>query len=73
MYFTVEEEHLMYIFDTSSRNTLITGIREALPDFEEAELCEIAENTLRKLESMGDLDFAALDLTVDSGEWEVDS
>jgi len=65
MNFTVEEENLMYIFDIRSRQALICSIREAMPDFEEPELCEIAENVLRKLNNMSDLEFAALDLSPD--------
>lgn len=61
--FTVEEENLVCIFDTSSRDTLIGGIREAMPDFDEPELREIAENVLHKLETMSDLEFSAIYFT----------
>ena len=61
--FTVEEESLLHIFDTSSRTALVSEIRAALPDFDEPELLEIAENALRKLESMTDVEFAAIRLS----------
>ncbi len=58
--FTVEEENLLCIFDTSSRAALMDGLITAMPDFEEAELIEIAGNALLKLENMSDADFASL-------------
>ena len=61
--FTVEEESLLHIFDTSSRTALISDIRAALPDFDEPELLKIAANALRKLEAMTDVEFAATRLS----------
>jgi len=58
--FTVEEENLICVFDVSSRNALIDGIRGAIPDFDEPELCEIAESVLDKLDAMTDAEFSAL-------------
>jgi hypothetical protein len=58
--FTVEEENLLCIFDTSSRMALMDGIINATPDFEDAELLEIAGNALLKLENMSDAEFASL-------------
>ena len=60
MNFTVEEENLICIFDTSSRTALINGINAVLPDFDEPELREIAENILRQLNAMTDEEFSAL-------------
>ena len=58
MRFTVEEENLICIYDTSSREAAMGGIRAAVPDYEEAEMREIAENALRKLENMTDAEFS---------------
>ena len=60
--FTVEEVNLMCIFDTSSREQLITELTAAIGGFDEPELIEIAETALTKLSEMSDEDFAALDL-----------
>jgi len=60
--FTVEETNLMCIFDTSSRYTLIAELTAAVPEFDEPELSEIAENVLAKLEKMSDAEFSALEL-----------
>ena len=57
--FTVEEENLICIFDTSSCGALIGDISDAISHFDEPELREIAESALRKLESMSDSDFSA--------------
>jgi hypothetical protein len=60
--FTVEEVNLMCIFDTSGRDALIASLTAAVPDFDEPELAEIAENVLVKLSRMSDEDFGALEL-----------
>ena len=65
MIFTVEEENLICIYDTTSKQALMDGIRAAMSDFEEDEqeapvaMREIAGNALRKLEAMSDEDFSA--------------
>ena len=61
--FTAEEESMICIFNTSSRNALIDDIRAAMPDFDEPELVGIAESALRKLEAMTDVEFGALQLS----------
>jgi len=58
--FTVEEENLICIFDTSSHNALIAGISNAIPLFDEPELREVAEGALRKLESISETEFSTL-------------
>ena len=63
MFFTVEEENLLCIFDTSSRAAAIAEICGVLPDFDEPELREIAGDVLRKLEAMSGVEFAALDFS----------
>ena len=61
-FFTIEEENLICVFDTSNRLSLITELSDAIPDFEEPELREIAENAIKKLTSMTDEDFSNLTL-----------
>ena len=58
--FTVEEENLLCIFDTSSRDTLIAGIYDAMDYFEEPEMREIADNALRKLNALTGEEFSEL-------------
>ena len=60
IFFTVEEENLICAYDISSRTALVSGITDALPHFEETEMREIAENVLRKLDSLTDEEFANL-------------
>ena len=59
-YFTVEEENLICAFGTGDRVTVINEIKSAVPNLDEPELIEIAQNTLRKLEAMTDTEFDAL-------------
>ena len=59
---TIEEVNLICIFDTSSRDALITELSAAVPEFEEPEMTEIAENVLDKLNNMTDAEFTALEL-----------
>ena len=58
--FTVEEENLICAFNVSSRVALITDIRAALPEFDEPEMREIAENVLIILDDMTDAEFSSL-------------
>ena len=60
--FTVEEINMICVFDISDREALIAGIVDALPDFDEPELDEIAIGVLKKLIKMSDADFGALEL-----------
>jgi hypothetical protein len=75
--FTVEEINLMCIFNTNSRNELIFELIDAITDFEDDELFEIAQNALNKVSKMSDADFAALDFYPvyddDDDETEVDT
>jgi hypothetical protein len=59
--FTVEEINLIGIFDTSSRNRLISELVDAIGGFEDAEMREIAENALNKVSKLTDAEFAALE------------
>jgi hypothetical protein len=58
--FTVEEENLICVYDFSGRTALITELRAAMPRFDEPEMRETAENTLKKLDRMTDAAFSAL-------------
>ena len=60
MVFTVEEENLICVYDTSSRTALINSITDATPHFEEPEMIEIAENIITKLNAMNDGEFSVL-------------
>jgi len=57
--FTVEEENLICIFNTSDKNTLMDNIWAAMPGFEEDELCEIADSVIAKIGKMSDEEYAA--------------
>jgi len=58
--FTVEEENLLCVFDTSSRDRLIAGLRDAIDHFDEPELREIAESALQKLNALTGAEFSEL-------------
>jgi hypothetical protein len=59
--FTIEEINLMCIFNTSSRSELISELIEAIDDFEDDEIFEIAQNALNKTSKLSNADFAALE------------
>jgi hypothetical protein len=63
----------MCIFDTSSRNALIDELFVAVPDFDEPELTEIAENVLAKLNALNDEDFSALDFYPEYEDYDEES
>ena len=56
--FTVEEENLICVFNSSSRTALMGNIGAAMPIFDEPLMAGIAENALGKLHSMTDAEFA---------------
>jgi hypothetical protein len=58
--FTVEEENLISIFDAGGRTASIKAIRDAIPDFDEPEIRETAENVINILDVMTDAEFSAL-------------
>ena len=68
--FTFEETNLLCIYNTGSR----TGLIEALPEMcgelspEEAELRELTDSALGKLQAMNDTEFAELELYPDFDE-----
>ena len=70
MNFTNDEMNLMAIYNTGSRTGLVeelTSMREYLED-DEAELLEMTNAVLAKLEVMTDVEFAELDLIPDFDE-----
>ena len=64
MKLNVEEMNLLFLFDTSSREAAIQDILSRLPCVEDAELADICEQTVLKLEQMTDEEFSALDFSV---------
>ena len=63
MKLNVEEMNLLFLFDTSSREAAIQDILSRLSFVEDAELEEICEQTILKLEQMTDEEFSALDFS----------
>ena len=58
--FTFEEMNLMCIYNTGSRTGLINSLREMRGELspEEAELRELTDSALSKLQAMSDAEFA---------------
>jgi hypothetical protein len=68
--FTIEEVHLMCVFDTSSRAALIGELTAALSGFGEPELIEIAESALARLQGITDAEFAAMEFYPEYDDYE---
>ena len=68
--FTFEEMNLMCIYNTGSRTGLIDSLREMRGELspEEAELRELTDSALGKLQAMSDAEFAQLELYPDFDE-----
>ena len=64
MMFTVEEMNLTRAMDHSCRRMAIFDIKTSIPNIEDSDLKELCEKTLKKMSSMTDGDFAAIDFTV---------
>ena len=62
--FSVEEINLMCIFDISDRKTLLSELRDSLPDIYDPEMREVYESTIDKLERINDKDFSKIGLYV---------
>jgi hypothetical protein len=60
--FTVEEINLMCIYDTNSRWGLIDALTDAMADYGDEELFELAVRVAEKLSTMRDEDFNELNL-----------
>ena len=65
--FTFEETNLLCIYNTASRTGLIEALTEMRGELspEEAELRELADSALDKLQAMSDAEFADLELFPD--------
>jgi hypothetical protein len=61
--FTVEQENLICIYDTSTRTACIEDMTSSMQYFDDAEMRELAESTLAVLQGMTDGEFSALSLS----------
>lgn len=70
MNFTNDEMNLMCIYNTGSRTGLIDALTEMRGELspEEAELRELTDSALGKLQAMSDAEFAELELYPDFDE-----
>ena len=68
--FTFEETNLLCIYNTGSRAGLIDALTEMRGELspEEAELRELTDSALGKLQTMSDAEFAELELFPDFDE-----
>lgn len=68
--FTFEEMNLLCIYNTGSRSGLIEALTEMRGELspEEAELRELTDSALGKLQAMNDTEFAELELYPDFDE-----
>ena len=68
--FTFEETNLLCIYNTASRTGLIDALTEMRGELspEEAELRELTDSALGKLQAMNDTEFAELELYPDFDE-----
>ena len=64
MMFTVEEMNLIRAMDHTCRRMAIFAIKTSIPNIEDHELKELCKKTLKKMSSMSDPDFAAIDFAV---------
>lgn len=74
MNFTNDEMNLMCIYNTGTKDGLmdvLTAMREYLED-DEAELRDMTDIVLEKLEAMSDEEFAELELVPDFSEEDAD-
>lgn len=66
MFFTVEETNLMCCFDTSSRNKLVSEMKNLPINDLDNEMAELLYKTVQKLESMTDAEFDEYYIVPDS-------
>ena len=59
--FSAEEINLMCIFDISSKEYLLSDLRESLHNIYDPEMREIYESTIEKLENMGEEEYISID------------
>lgn len=60
MKFNIEEMNLMYIYNTDTKDSLIRDLKNGLNEVSDSELLEIMEQTIIKLESLTDEEFAGI-------------
>ena len=60
--FTADEINLICIYNTDSRDALISEMLDAIDDFYDDEIIEIAVSALDKVTKMSDGEFDALEL-----------
>ena len=68
MNLTIDEQHILAIFNTGRRESTMKHLTEMLPDLEpdETELRELTTSVVGKLRDMADAEFDTLDFTVDA-------
>ncbi len=68
--FSIEELNLMCIYDTGTRSGLMAGLEKMAPELtvEDAELAELIQSALNKLEAMSDQEYEELILVPDYKE-----
>ena len=65
--FTVEEENLIAIYAEDRRELTINNILAAIP-FMDSDIRPLADNTIRKLQRLGDSEFSELEFTLTDEE-----
>ena len=65
--FTVEEDNLIAIYAEDSREQTINNILAAIP-FMDSDIRPLADNTIRKLQRLGDSEFSELEFTLTDEE-----
>ena len=75
MNFTHDELNLMCIYDTGTRTGLIEALSTMRNQLEtdETELLQMTDSAIKKLRSMSDDDYAALELFPDFSEVDIDA
>ena len=75
MNFTHDELNLMCIYDTGTRTGLIEALSTMRNQLEtdETELLQMTDSAIKKLRSMSDDDYAALELFPDFHEEDIDA
>lgn len=75
MNFTHDEFNLMCIYDTGTRTGLIEALSTMRNQLEtdETELLQMTDSAIKKLRSMSDDDYAALELFPDFSEEDIDA
>ena len=75
MNFTHDELNLMCIYDTGTRTGLIEALSTMRNQLEtdETELLQMTDSAIKKLRTMSDDDYAALELFPDFSEEDIDA